>query len=174
MEVSCSFVSELKPDQSLSHNGVCLTVTKVDRQTYRVTVVEETLKRSALGTLVPGSLVNLERAIPATGRFDGHFVQGHVDVVGKCISIEPRDGSWLVEFSYPEGNFPVVDKGSIAINGVSLTCFNVRDNRFSVAIIPYTYEHTTFKSLQAGDPVNLEFDMIGKYVQKMLSNTGKL
>ena len=169
-ELFSSIASELRVDQSLSHNGVCLTVTEVLDSTYKVTAVKETLKRSNLGELTNKSKVNLERCMPANGRFDGHIVQGHVDLTGTCASVEDQNGSWLFRFEYqpisPEQI--VVDKGSITVNGVSLTCFDVSDSGFSVAIIPYTYEHTNFRNLQPGDTVNLEFDIIGKYISKIL------
>lgn len=160
----------LKVDQSLSHNGVCLTVTAVEGDTYLVTAVEETLLKTNLGQLVPGSLVNLERCMPADGRFDGHIVQGHVDQTGVCTSVQERDGSWLFDFSFDasRGNI-LVEKGSICINGVSLTVFNAGTDSFRVTIIPYTYEHTNFHTLQQGDIVNLEFDILGKYMQRILS-----
>jgi len=160
---------ELKIDQSVSHNGVCLTVTKVEGNTHWVTAVEETLNKSNLGHLKTGDLVNIERCMPANGRFDGHIVQGHVDQVGVCEAVKELDGSWLFDFSYDAalGNI-TVEKGSICINGVSLTCFNSREGAFTVTIIPYTFEYTNFGKLKAGDRVNLEFDIIGKYVQRIL------
>ena len=164
-----SMSHELRPDQSVSHNGVCLTITEVQGDTYKVTAIQETLQRSNLGKLTKGSKVNLERCMPANGRFDGHIVQGHVDQTGICTRIQPQDGSWLFDFEYiPQAGHITVEKGSICVNGVSLTCFNSRDNGFTVAIIPYTYEHTNFHQLKVGDTVNLEFDIIGKYVQKLL------
>lgn len=160
---------ELKVDQSVSHNGVCLTVTKVKEKLHWVTAIDETLKKSNLDTLQPGDIVNLERCMIANGRFDGHVVQGHVDQIGTCISIKDEKGSWLYEFEYDSGLGNVtVEKGSISINGVSLTCFNSKDNEFMVAIIPYTYENTNFQSIKVGDSVNLEFDIIGKYVKRLL------
>jgi riboflavin synthase len=160
---------ELKVDQSVSHNGVCLTVTKTDGKKYWVTAIKETLKKSNLGELKVGSKVNLERCMLNNGRFDGHIVQGHVDQTGICTAIKEESGSWLFDFEFdPQQGNVTVEKGSIAINGVSLTCFNSRDNGFSVAIIPYTYEHTNFHQLKVGDTVNLEFDIIGKYVKKLV------
>ena len=160
---------ELKADQSVSHNGVCLTVTEVQGDTYKVTAIQETLQRSNLGKLTKGSKVNLERCMPANGRFDGHIVQGHVDQTGICTRIQLQEGSWLFDFEYiPQAGHVTVEKGSICINGVSLTCFNSKDSGFTVAVIPYTYEHTNFHQLKVGDTVNLEFDIIGKYVQKLL------
>lgn len=162
---------ELKVDQSVSHNGVCLTVTKVTGKTHWVTAVDETLKKSNLGELAPGSKVNLERCMLNNGRFDGHIVQGHVDQVGKVTSIQNENGSWLFNFEYdPSLGNVTVEKGSISVNGTSLTCFNSKSNGFSVAIIPYTFEHTNFHDLKVGDTVNLEFDIIGKYVAKLLSS----
>ncbi len=160
---------ELRVDQSVAHSGVCLTVTKVDNNKHWVTAVDETLKKSSLGTLKEGSVINLERCMVANGRFDGHIVQGHVDQVGTCTSVKEVEGSWLFDFEYDPafGNI-TVEKGSISIDGVSLTCFNSSTNGFRVTIIPYTFEHTTFGSLKAGDTVNLEFDIIGKYVKRLL------
>lgn len=160
---------ELKIDQSVSHNGVCLTVTKITEHAHWVTAVDETIKKSALGNLKEADLVNLERCMAANGRFDGHIVQGHVDQVGTCTGIKEVQGSWLFNFEYEPtlGNI-TVEKGSITVNGVSLTCFNSEAGKFTVTIIPYTFENTTFKSLRAGDEVNLEFDIIGKYVKRLL------
>ena len=169
-QINSPISSELSEDQSLSHNGVCLTVTKVHGETHYVTAVEETLVKSNLGKLKPGSVVNLERSMPVSGRFDGHIVQGHVDQMGEVISIDEKDGSWLYRFKFSqEKSHLVVEKGSICINGVSLTCFDVKDNEFSVAIIPYTFEHTDFNTMKPGDKVNLEYDVIGKFVEKMLA-----
>lgn len=164
-----SLTPELRIDQSLSHNGVCLTVTDLKSGSYSVTAVQETLLKSNLGQLAIGSEVNLERCMPANGRFDGHIVQGHVDQTGLCTQVTELDGSWLFDFSFDEstGNM-TVEKGSICINGVSLTVFNSESNSFRVTIIPYTFEHTNFKQLKAGDSVNLEFDIVGKYIQRML------
>ncbi len=160
---------ELKVDQSVSHNGVCLTVTKANGERYWVTAVKETLAKSNLGALQVGDVVNVERCMLNNGRFDGHIVQGHVDQVGVCKSVSDLNGSWLFRFEYdPEVGNVTVEKGSIAINGVSLTCFDSAANGFSVAIIPYTFQHTNFHRLRAGDRVNLEFDIIGKYVKKWL------
>jgi riboflavin synthase len=160
---------ELKADQSLSHNGVCLSVTRVQGETHWVTAIEETISRSTLGSLQRGDKLNLERSLKADGRFDGHIVQGHVDLTGRVTGVEDRNGSWIFRFEYnPAGGHMTVDKGSICVDGVSLTCFNSRDGGFAVAIIPYTYEHTTFGGLRAGDKVNLEFDIVGKYVQRLV------
>jgi riboflavin synthase len=160
---------ELKIDQSLSHNGVCLTVVDADRESYGVVAIDETLNRSNLGSLQAGHKVNLERCMLSNGRFDGHIVQGHVDQTGRVKSIKDMQGSWLFRFSYDaaQGNI-TVEKGSVCVNGVSLTCFDSADGEFTVAIIPYTYEHTNFHQLKVGDTVNLEFDIVGKYVQKLL------
>lgn len=161
---------ELKVDQSVSHNGVCLTVTKTEGTKYWVTAIKETLDKSNLGELKIGSKVNLERCMLNNGRFDGHIVQGHVDQTGICRAIKEENGSWLFDFEFdPSQGNVTVEKGSIAINGVSLTCFNSRVNGFTVAVIPYTFEHTNFHQLKVGDTVNLEFDIIGKYVKKLLS-----
>jgi riboflavin synthase len=167
--IKSSISQELKIDQSVSHNGVCLTVTKVEGNIHWVTAIDETLKKSTLGKLKKGDSINLERCMIANGRFDGHIVQGHVDQTGLVKSVKQSDGSWLFDFEYEasQGNI-TVEKGSICVNGVSLTCFNSTANAFRVAIIPYTYENTNFNSLKAGDLVNLEFDIIGKYVKKLL------
>jgi riboflavin synthase len=160
---------ELKVDQSISHQGVCLTVTKTAGDSHWVTAIQETLQKSNLQALIPGSLVNLERCMKADGRFDGHIVQGHVDQTARCMSIHNAEGSFVFRFSFqPSIISLVVEKGSIGVNGVSLTCFEVSPTGFAVAIIPYTWEHTTFKTLQVGDSVNLEFDIIGKYVQAIM------
>ncbi len=160
---------ELKVDQSLSHNGVCLTVTKLEKDGHWVTAVDETLKKSNLANLKVGDKVNLERAMLANGRFDGHIVQGHVDQTAKVKSVTDQNGSWLYEFQLNGTEKGLlVEKGSVCINGVSLTCFNVGENSFSVAIIPYTFEHTNFHQLKPGDSVNIEFDIVGKYVQRLV------
>src|SRR6187549_1539900 len=158
---------ELKVDQSISHDGVCLTVTRVQGNGHWVTAIDETLKKSNLGSLKENDAVNLERCMIANGRFDGHIVQGHVDQTGIVKSITEMDGSWIFDFEYDptQGNV-TVEKGSICVNGVSLTCFNSHTKGFSVAIIPYTFEHTGFYQLQVGQWVNLEFDIIGKYVKR--------
>lgn len=158
---------ELKIDQSVSHNGVCLTVVACDEQSHTVTAIKETLDRTSLGSWSEGQKVNLERAMKADARLDGHFVQGHVDTIGKCIEIQEVDGSWNFKFEYePTAEHMLVDKGSICINGVSLTVVRPEDDYFSVAIIPYTYEHTIFHQINVGDTINLEFDVIGKYIAK--------
>jgi riboflavin synthase len=162
---------ELKVDQSVSHNGVCLTVVKIEDGAYWVTAIHETLQKSNLGRLKAGDKVNIERCMLNNGRFDGHIVQGHVDQVGTVKNIAEDSGSWLFDFEYDasQGNV-TVEKGSIAVNGVSLTCYNSEAGRFRVAIIPYTHEHTNFHQLKVGDTVNLEFDIIGKYVKRLLKN----
>lgn len=168
-DIESGLVPELKIDQSLSHNGVCLTVVDLDKNTYRVTAIDETLQKTNLGDLKVGHLVNLERCMPANGRFDGHIVQGHIDQTGILQEIRSEEGSWIASFAYDSsiGNL-TVEKGSICVNGISLTCFHSRKGSFRVAIIPYTYEHTTFHRLRPGDRVNLEFDIIGKYMQRIL------
>lgn len=178
--IESTLAPELKIDQSVSHNGICLTVTSVADGSYTVTAVDETLKKTNLGQIKPGDRVNLERCMPANGRFDGHIVQGHVDQTGICTNVQDMNGSWLFDFQYgpapadrshgqpdTSGNV-TVEKGSICINGVSLTVFNSQPDQFRVTIIPYTYDHTTFSDLRVGDTVNLEFDIIGKYLKKML------
>ncbi len=170
-EITCSIVKELKVDQSVAHNGVCLTVTKIDPEkgTYWVTAIQETLNKTNLANWKEGKLVNLERCMLNNGRFDGHIVQGHVDLCATCTHREETDGSWRFSFEYdPKAGQVMVEKGSITINGISLTCFDVKNNGFSVAIIPYTYEHTDMHTLTVGDTINLEFDIIGKYVQRLL------
>jgi riboflavin synthase len=169
--LSTPLAAELKIDQSVSHNGVCLTVTSVLADGYTVTAVDETLKKTNLGAWKVGTKVNLERCMSANGRFDGHIVQGHVDQTGVCTYVAEVDGSWLFDFEYDPavGNI-TVEKGSICINGVSLTVFDSAPSSFRVTIIPYTYAHTNFHQLQAGDVVNLEFDIVGKYIQKMLAS----
>jgi len=167
--VASDLAPELKVDQSLAHNGVCLTVVALEGNTYTVTAVAETLKRSNLGQLQVGDRVNLERALALGSRLDGHMVQGHVDGVGKCTRIDSKGGSWSFHFEYEPGPQRVtIEKGSITVDGVSLTVVDSAPGAFSVAIIPYTYEHTRFGSYQVGSPVNLEFDLIGKYVARLL------
>jgi len=168
-DIASPITSELKVDQSVAHNGVCLTVVAVEGDCYSVTAIDETLKKTNLKSWATGKKVNLERCMPANGRFDGHIVQGHVDQVGKVERIAEQDGSWLFDFSYdPNTGNVTVEKGSITINGTSLTCFNSKNGTFTVAIIPYTYEHTNFHELEVGDEVNLEFDIIGKYIQRII------
>jgi len=173
--LTCSFVNELKVDQSVSHNGVCLTVVKIEDNTYTVTAVQETLDRSNLGLLRPGSKVNVERSMMMNGRLDGHIVQGHVDQTAVCTDVVEADGSWYYTFEYafnPEmakRGYLTVDKGSVTVNGVSLTVVNPTDNSFSVAIIPYTHELTNFHEIEKGSVVNIEFDIIGKYVSRLVT-----
>lgn len=162
-----NLTQELKVDQSLAHNGVCLTVVAIDGDIYNVTAIKETLDKSNIGDLSVGDEVNLERAMLANGRFDGHVVQGHVDQTATCVGLEEQDGSWMYTFEFEDKGNITVEKGSITINGVSLTVVNSQKNQFSVCIIPYTKEHTTFNTLQVGNEVNLEFDIVGKYVLKL-------
>ena len=158
---------ELKVDQSVSHNGVCLTVTDTNNNTHTVTAVKETLDKSSLTNFSVNDLVNLERAMKLGERLDGHLVQGHVDGVAKCLGISVNDGSWIYKFEFDISNeMLLIEKGSICINGVSLTVFDIAENTFKVTIIPYTYENTSFKMLKKGDIVNIEFDMIGKYLAR--------
>lgn len=172
--IKCPFTSELQIDQSVSHNGVCLTVTKIEGESYQVTAVDETLTKTNLNKISVGDKVNLERCMKLGGRLDGHIVQGHVDTVGTCVSVEDVDGSWNYKFSYPrEYAGLVIDKGSICINGTSLTVINPDNEHFSVTIIPYTYEHTNFHTLKVGDLVNLEFDILGKYILRNLNLTSE-
>jgi len=158
---------ELKIDQSLSHNGVCLTVEETKDQLHRVTAIEETLEKTSLGSWLPGDLVNLERCMIINGRLDGHIVQGHVDTTATCLQRTDKDGSWEYRFEFPKkfGHL-VIEKGSISLNGISLTIFNVKRSKFDIAIIPYTFEHTNIQSVTKGSAVNLEFDIIGKYVTR--------
>ncbi len=163
---------ELKIDQSMAHNGVCLTVVSLGNNCHKVTAVEETISKTNLGLLKPGSLLNLERCMLANGRFDGHIVQGHVDDVATCIKVEEKSGSWLFYFRLNQTNQKnlIVNKGSICINGVSLTVVEITDMEFYVTIIPYTFEHTQFKELKEGDKVNIEFDILGKYVLNQIAS----
>ena len=171
--LSCSFAAELRPEESLSHDGVCLTVTNQDEEGYLVTAVEETLNRTRLAEWLIGSQINLERAMPAAGRFDGHMVQGHVDTVASVISIEDREGSWLLTFQVEAvWSHLLVDKGSACLNGVSLTVFNCTETTFQVTLIPYTWQHTNLSTLQPGGQVNIEFDIIAKYLWKWQHETG--
>ena len=166
--VEAKMTKELKIDQSVAHNGVCLTVVDIFEDSYQVTAIQETLQKTNLGILKGGDLVNLERGMKLGDRLDGHIVQGHVDQTAKCIHIKESEGSWIFTFEYDSNlNNVTIEKGSITVNGVSLTVVNSRKNAFSVAIIPFTYEHTTFKNLKQGDEVNLEFDVIGKYVKRL-------
>ena len=167
--VSCPFADELKPDQSLSHNGVCLTVEEIKTGMHRVTAIEETLVKTNLSSWQTGTVINLERCMPLNGRLDGHIVQGHVDCTAACIEIAEKAGSWEFTFTFP-GKFAasIIEKGSITVNGISLTCFNIKNDRFTVAIIPYTYEHTNMSSIKKGDTVNIEWDVVGKYVARLM------
>ncbi len=162
--------NELKIDQSVSHNGVCLTVVDVQGNQHVVTAIDETLQKTNLGALNPGDIVNLERCTQANGRFDGHIVQGHVDQTAVCIERIDQNGSWLFTFQYDSSqNNITVEKGSITVNGISLTVVNSRNDRFSVAIIPYTIEHTNLQQVQVGTTVNIEFDIVGKYIAKIMA-----
>lgn len=166
--VRSSLTRELKVDQSLAHNGICLTVEALREDVYQVTAVAETLSKTNAGEWRKGNRLNLERAMLVNGRLDGHLVQGHIDTVGSCSKVEENNGSWLFEFRFPENFAPlVIEKGSIAVNGISLTAWNVTKTSFSVAVIPFTYEHTNLKDLKIEDTVNLEFDMVGKYISRI-------
>jgi len=165
--IGALFVSELKIDQSVAHNGCCLTVVSLNDNEYSVTAIKETLEKTNLGSWKVGTKVNLERCMQMNGRLDGHIVQGHVDTKAECIQIEDQQGSWKYTFNYVGENV-TVEKGSITVNGTSLTVVDSMDNQFSVCIIPYTYDHTNFHQLEIGDTVNLEFDIIGKYVAKLM------
>ena len=172
--MECSFVDELKIDQSVAHNGVCLTVVRKTDKTYTVTAIQETLERSNLGNLRPGSLVNLERSMLMNGRLDGHIVQGHVDQTAVCTRVVEEEGSWRYTFCYKSDKemarkgYVTVEKGSICVNGVSLTVCNSQPDSFEVAIIPYTHEHTNFCQIEEGTVVNIEFDIVGKYISRMM------
>ena len=172
--LTCSFVDELKIDQSVAHNGVCLTVVSIDNGNYVVTAMKDTLDRSNLGRLNVGDCVNVERSMMMNGRLDGHIVQGHVDQTAECVDIKDAEGSWYFTFKYKFDKemamrgYMTVDKGSVTVNGVSLTVCNPTDDSFQVAIIPYTYEHTNFHTFQVGSVVNIEFDIIGKYLSRMM------
>jgi riboflavin synthase len=158
----------LRVDQSVSHDGVCLTVEQIQGKQHRVTAVAETLTKSNLSTWQPGLLINLERSLQLNDRIDGHLVQGHVDTTARCVAVSEKDGSWQYRFSYPPSfNTLIIEKGSISINGISLTAFNVNSNEFEVAIIPYTYEHTNIRNVKKGSIVNLEFDLLGKYINRI-------
>jgi riboflavin synthase len=174
LTLKCGFVDELKIDQSVSHNGVCLTVVNIQDGTYTVTAMKETIERSNLGCLQVGDEVNVERSMMMNGRLDGHIVQGHVDQTAVCARVEDADGSWYYTFKYTfdkemaQRGYSTVDKGSVTVNGVSLTVCNPTEDSFQVAIIPYTYEHTNFHTFQIGSIVNIEFDIIGKYLSRMM------
>ncbi len=161
--------NEFKIDQSISHNGICLTVVDINNNEYVVTAIEETISKSSIGSWKVGDEINLERAMKIGDRLDGHMIQGHVDQVGECIGVVEKDGSWFYTIKYCKSNNITVEKGSIAINGISLTVVGSNKNSFSVAVIPYTYKNTNFNVLKIGDIVNLEFDILGKYLEKMLS-----
>lgn len=166
-QIISSLSPELKPDQSLSHDGVCLTVESITEHTYQVTAIAETLSKTVLSQWRPGDRINLERCLPLNGRLDGHIVQGHVDTTAQCEDRRNQEGSWVFRFSFPSAfRNLIIEKGSVAVNGISLTCFEVTENQFSVAIIPYTFDHTNIRDLFPGASVNIEFDMIGKYVAK--------
>jgi riboflavin synthase len=168
---SSNITGELKIDQSVAHNGICLTVVNINNNRYTVTAIDETLKRTNLSALKVGDSVNIERCMPANGRFDGHIVQGHVDTTAICKAVKDLNGSWEFIFEHEKNkNHVTVEKGSITINGVSLTVVMSTENSFSVHIIPYTFEHTNFSKIKSGDKVNLEFDIIGKYVAKLLGS----
>jgi riboflavin synthase len=172
LTMTCSFVDELKIDQSVSHNGVCLTVVKKENNTYTVTAIRETLDKSNLGLLKVGDEVNLERSMRMDGRLDGHIVQGHVDQTARCTKVDEADGSWYYTFEFEpiadQPGYLVVEKGSVCVNGVSLTVVNARDNSFQVAIIPFTHQITNFHAFVPGTVVNLEFDILGKYIARIL------
>lgn len=175
ISLECTFTHELKIDQSIAHNGVCLTVVEIDGNIYTVTAIQETLDKSNLGVLKVGDKVNLERSMIMNGRLDGHIVQGHVDQTAKCIEVKEADGSWYFTFQYDINKekaaqgYLTVEKGSACVNGVSLTVVNSKDDRFSVAIIPYTYEFTNFHQIKEGSIVNLEFDILGKYISRIMT-----
>ncbi len=167
--VKSPFTNELKVDQSVAHNGTCLTVVSINDDEYTVTAIHETLEKTNLGEWKVGTKVNLERCMQMNGRLDGHIVQGHVDTTATCTNIEDQNGSWKFTFNYLTEQV-TVEKGSITVNGVSLTVVDSKDRQFSVCIIPYTYEHTNFHQIKVGDKINLEFDIIGKYVAKLMGN----
>ena len=166
----CEITSELKIDQSVSHNGICLTVVDINNKFYTVTAIEETMNKTTINEWRVGDVINLERAMKIGDRLDGHMIQGHIDQVGKCIAVEEKNGSWEFIIEYHKSDNITVEKGSIAVNGVSLTVVDSKPNQFKVAIIPYTYKHTCFKNLKKEDNVNLEFDILGKYLAKMALN----
>ena len=171
ISLKSGITNELKIDQSLCHNGVCLTVVDIDNDVYTVNVISESIERSNFGEINPGDNVNIERSMSVNSRFDGHIVQGHVDEVAVCTEVKETDGSWKYVFKHSKNNI-TVEKGSITINGVSLTVVDSTENSFSVAIIPYTYNNTNFNQINVGTKVNLEFDIIGKYISKMIKKTG--
>ena len=167
--IEAPMTKELQVDQSVAHNGVCLTTVDIKDNTYQVTAVDETLKKSNLGELRPGDFVNLERSMASNGRFDGHIVQGHVDETATCDEIIVEDGSWLFKFKLAHQTKLMVEKGSVSLDGISLTVFDVTPDKFTVAIIPYTFEHTNFGTMKVGDKVNIEYDIVGKYVARMVT-----
>lgn len=179
LSLRCSFTKELKIDQSVSHNGVCLTVVNIENDVFTVTAIQETLDKTNLGLLKIGDKVNLERSMPMNGRLDGHIVQGHVDQTAVCRDLKATDGSWRYTFEYDfdvekaQKGYMTVEKGSVTVNGVSLTVCNSKDNSFEVAIIPYTYENTNFNQITKGSVVNLEFDILGKYLAGLMHFSGK-
>ena len=168
--LSSSLTSEFKIDQSISHNGICLTVININGNNYTVTAIEETINKTSISSWKKGDYINLERAMKIGDRLDGHMIQGHVDQIGNCVDVAMKDGSWEYVIQYDKSENITVEKGSIAVNGVSLTVIDSKTNSFKVAIIPYTFEHTNFKTLRKGDLINLEFDILGKYLYKMSKN----
>ena len=166
ISLKSTITSELKIDQSVAHNGVCLTVVKINGDEYTVTAIKETLDKSNIGLLVVGSKVNIERCLKLGDRLDGHMVQGHVDQTAKCVAVKKENGSYVYTFKHKESDNMTVEKGSVCVNGISLTVVNSKDTSFSVAIIPYTHEHTNFHELKEGSVVNIEYDILGKYIAK--------
>lgn len=173
LTMSCDFTNELQIDQSVAHNGVCLTITHIDGSNYQVQAIQETLDKTNIGGLKSGDVVNLERCMKLGDRLDGHIVQGHVDTTGVCVEIIESEGSWEYVFEYDNTPYFTVSKGSITVNGTSLTVVQSEKNKFSVCIIPYTYEHTNFHTIKKGDKINLEFDIIGKYLEKYAKEYAK-
>lgn len=168
--VSSPLYNELKVDQSLSHDGVCLTIETLKDGFHQVTAIAETLHKTNLGTWQKGSIVNLERCMQLNGRLDGHFVQGHVDTTAKCLDVVNQNGSWEYRFEFDKSfSSLIIEKGSVTVNGISLTCFNVTRDQFTVAIVPYTYQHTNISRIKTGDTVNIEWDMVGKYVNRLIN-----
>ena len=169
--VDSTITKELKIDQSVAHNGICLTIVSIENNSFTVTAIEETINKTTISNWKNGDLINLERAMKLGDRLDGHIVQGHVDQIGNCIAVEEKNGSWLYTFNYNEALQNItIEKGSITVNGVSLTVVNSKKNEFSVAIIPYTFEHTNFNTFKVNTKVNLEFDVIGKYVSRLYTS----
>jgi riboflavin synthase len=168
--IECSLSAEFKIDQSINHSGVCLTVEEIKNNLHRVTAIDETLQKTNLGSWSPGAEINIERSLLLSGRLDGHFVQGHVDATGTCKKRNEKQGSWEFEFEFPK-KFAglIIEKGSICINGISLTAFNVKKKRFTIAVIPFTFQHTNINQVNPGDAVNLEFDIIGKYLLRRVT-----